>query len=302
MKSIKVICSTLFVIGILFNSNAQNASDVVSVKKFYNDGWQTYISMDFNKIMNLYTDKAVSIDPAGGITTGKKAMREVWEGFYKMIEGKPTFSFEEPNIQVLTPDVAIITYNYADDIKIQGQQVGGKKSGLMVVQKINGGWKLAADASVPVLPMPDFIAQNNSDEKDINTVYEKAMNALNKFDAKAMASLFTENADLIDPSGAIIHSRAAIEQHHKTLFAFFSKMPKPDNFSRELFDKNFRLFAPDKAIYTYRQVETATFGDKKRVDEMAHNVLLVKQNGQWLIESLTLTPKTESPVAVASKH
>jgi uncharacterized protein (TIGR02246 family) len=302
MKTINFICTALFITGLFLNVTAQNATDVAAVKKFYYDGWQTYLTMDFNKIMTLYTDKVVSIDPAGGITTDKKTMRETWEGFFKMLDTKPTFTYQEPNIRFITPDVAVVSFKYADDIKMQGQQIGGEKSGLMIVQKVNGAWKLTVDASVPVLSMPDFTAQTNLVEQAINTVYEKAMTALNTRDAAAMAALFTEDADLVDPSGTIVHGRAAIQQHHVALFNFWSKLPKPDRFSREISDKKLRSIAPDKVLYTYRQIETSVFGGKNRVDEMTHSVLLINQNGQWLIESLTLTPKTESPIAVAAKH
>ena len=40
------------------------------------------------------------------------------------------------------------------DIKIGGHQVGGKSTGMAVVRKINGQWKLEFDSITPQLGMP----------------------------------------------------------------------------------------------------------------------------------------------------
>jgi len=142
-----------FALCVFSNVQAQTTSDAASVKTFWKEVWQAYQTGNTEKVMGVYTDNASSITPDGRIQVGKDAMKTDWENFMKMTDEAPKFSYEEPTIRLITPDVAVVTYATEADIKIGGQQVGGKMIGLSVLHKINGKWMVETDSMTPVLPM-----------------------------------------------------------------------------------------------------------------------------------------------------
>jgi len=155
-KLLHLATATFFLALFVYpNVQAQTAADAASVKAFWKEVWQAYQTGDTDKVMQVYTDNASSITPDGRLQTGKAAMKEDWENFMKMVDETPKFSPGEPNIRLITPDVAIVTYSTEADIKMGGQQVGGKMLGMAVAHKINGKWMLETDSMTPVLPMPE---------------------------------------------------------------------------------------------------------------------------------------------------
>ncbi|MFN0214402.1 MAG: YybH family protein [Saprospiraceae bacterium] len=103
----------------------------------------------------IYSDDAAEIDPGGNITFGKKALREGWDGFMKVADEAPKFKYENVLVRMLTNDVALAVWDAEADIKIQGQQLGGKTKGSAVLRKVNGQWKLEFDQITSVIPMPE---------------------------------------------------------------------------------------------------------------------------------------------------
>jgi uncharacterized protein (TIGR02246 family) len=101
-----------------------------------------------------YTDEAAEISPDGHLTQGKKALREGWDAFMKMVDTRPKFTYETPSVRILSPEFAILTWTSTADIKIQGQQIGGKTTGVAFVRKIKGRWMIELDALIPVMEMP----------------------------------------------------------------------------------------------------------------------------------------------------
>lgn len=103
---------------------------------------------------SLYSEDATEVDPGGNITFGKKALREGWDAFMKMADETPKFKYENVLVRMLTADVALAVWDSEADIKIQGQQLGGKTKGSAVLRKVNGTWKLEFDQITPMLGMP----------------------------------------------------------------------------------------------------------------------------------------------------
>lgn len=156
MKNIFFSTLALLLLSLFSSSaNAQTAADEAAVKTFWKEVWKAYESGNVDEVMKLYADKACSITPDGRLQSGKEAMKTDWENFTKMTDAPPKFSYEEPTIRVITADVAIVTYATQADIKIGGQQVGGKMLGMAVLHKVNGKWTVEADSSTPVIEMPE---------------------------------------------------------------------------------------------------------------------------------------------------
>lgn len=136
-------------------ATAQNAADEAAVKTFWKDVWKLYESGNIDEVMKIYTDNASSITPDGRLQSGKAAMKADWENFLKVVDSAPKFSYEEPSIRVITADVAIVNYSTQADIKVGGQQVGGKMLGIAVLHKVNDKWMIESDSMTPVIEMPE---------------------------------------------------------------------------------------------------------------------------------------------------
>jgi len=145
----------LVAFGFLTNAvQAQTKADEAALKSFWKDVWTAYDSGNDDKMFAYYTENACEINPGGIITCGKKALIDSWNQFMKMVDTRPKFSFSDPSVRFITPEVGIISWDSGADIKIKGQQIGGKTKGMAVVHKINGKWLIEFDSLTPVMQMP----------------------------------------------------------------------------------------------------------------------------------------------------
>ena len=133
---------------------AQTPADETAVKSFWKEVWQAYESGDINKVMAYYTDNAQEISPDGSLASGKKTLIDNWNTFMKMLDGKPSFQTSEPTIRFITPDVVLIISDTEADLKMGGQQIGGKTKDTVLLHKINGRWYVEFDSMTPVIEMP----------------------------------------------------------------------------------------------------------------------------------------------------
>lgn len=161
-----ILFSTLAIFSFCFQMNAQSSGalwvgsrsatgEAKAVHAAIAQSYDAFIAGNMEKGFAVYTDDAVEIDPTGNMTVGKKAMLEGWEAFSKMADETPKFSYSNVQVRMLTNDVAIAIWDSEADIKIGGQQVGGKTKGSGVMRKINGSWKLEFDQLTPLAPMPE---------------------------------------------------------------------------------------------------------------------------------------------------
>lgn len=161
-----ILFSTLTILAFCFQLNAQSqgalwmgsrsaTGEAKAVHAAIAQSYDAFIAGDVEKGFAVYTDDAVEIDPGGNITFGKKALLEGWEAFSKMADEAPKFKYENVQVRILTNDVALAVWDSEADIKIGGQQLGGKTKGMAVMRKINGAWKLEFDSITPIMPMPE---------------------------------------------------------------------------------------------------------------------------------------------------
>lgn len=157
MKNILFSTLTLlFASTFTFNVNAQTSKEEASLLKMWDDVWAAYEAGDEAKMWSFYADNACEIYPDGSSICGTKAIKEGYEMFKTMLEGKPSWSMTKPTITFLGSDVAILIADVTADIKLKGgQQIGGKSKFATVVHKVNGQWLIAFDSQTPVIPMPE---------------------------------------------------------------------------------------------------------------------------------------------------
>jgi uncharacterized protein (TIGR02246 family) len=132
------------------SGNAEANAVHAAITKSYD----AFIAGDMVQGFAVYTDDATEIGPDGSITHGKKAMLEGWEAFKNMADEAPKFSYSNVRVRLLTNDIAIVLLDSEADIKIGGQQVGGKSVCSAVMRKIKGEWKLEFDQLTPLMGMP----------------------------------------------------------------------------------------------------------------------------------------------------
>ncbi len=141
--------------GVLWVGSRSSNANANAVHSFITETYDAFANGDDAKGWAGYTEEAAEIDPMGNITFGKKALLEGWDGFMKMADEKPVFTYSNVLVRMLTNDVALAVFDSEADIKIGGQQVGGKTKGMAVLRKINGQWKLEFDSITPIIPMPE---------------------------------------------------------------------------------------------------------------------------------------------------
>lgn len=134
---------------------AQNAADQTAVLKMWDDVWKAYEAGDEAKMWSFYAENACEIYPDGSSLCGKKAIREGYDAFKGMLDGKPSWEMTKPSVQFLGADVVLLMSDVTSDIKLKGgMQIGGKSKFATIIRKVNGHWLIEFDSQTPVLPPP----------------------------------------------------------------------------------------------------------------------------------------------------
>ena len=302
MKSIKLFFAALLMTGLFTTVHAQQASIKAEVIKTFNKVAEAFNTGNDAHGWSYYAENACEITPDGTLTVGKPALKASWDGFMKMADSRPTFTYTNPSVQVITSDVAVLTFDSEADIKIKGQQVGGKTKGIAVLHKVNGQWIVEADAITPVTSMPALNAQTStkfSENEVFKAIDEKAKKAFRTNDVQGFVSLFTVDAVHVSPMGQVVKGKEALTKHFTELFKMFGQGPKPDRVTSERLNETGQFISPDVYTTTFNEKSTSYFGNKTQEMEEAHSVLLVKKGNDWLIQNITVTFKGEMPKSVA---
>jgi uncharacterized protein (TIGR02246 family) len=151
-----------------------------------------------------------------------------------------------------------------------------------------------ATTALVALPMqagdgpPQPAAPQTEDEKAIRAVDEAFVRDYNKGDSKALAALFTEDAEVVEADGTRFRGRDLVEQDLADTFATV----KGARIALEIGE--IRFVHPDVAKEEGRSVVTPPAGAPV---SRAYTVLYVKRAGKWLIDSVR-----EEPDLMVSPH
>ncbi len=134
--------------------NAAAQDNQATFEAFLKKVYDSYQSGNNDAMWSFYTDNSAEITPDGRFTSGKQALKAGWDEFMGMVDGKPSFTYKLSSWRLITPDVALVTWDSTADIKVQGQQMGGPSTCVAVLRKIKGEWKIEFDGMTPVIQMP----------------------------------------------------------------------------------------------------------------------------------------------------
>ena len=145
----------------------------------------------------------------------------------------------------------------------------------------------AAVSATPPITGETNLTSRVEDERAIRAVANEFTRAFNAGDARAIANLYADDAELIDEYGAMIQRRAAIQNFYSSLFA----------------ERKGATIAISLASLRFLGLDTARETGQTRVkpaaDEPAtyreYTLLYVKQNGRWKYSSV----HEEHPSALA---
>ncbi len=125
-----------------------------SVEKFLADVYTAYDKMNYKLLKSYYDRQAGEISPDGSMIQGLKHLEVSWKAFDAMVDERPKFSYQLTSSRMVSPEIAVVTWNSDADIKVKGQQVGGPTIGMAVLKKKNDSWIILFDSMTPVMPAP----------------------------------------------------------------------------------------------------------------------------------------------------
>jgi uncharacterized protein (TIGR02246 family) len=145
------------------------------------------------------------------------------------------------------------------------------------------------------LPQISFATAVSKDEEEIRSLETQQQETWNKHDAKAYASLFTENGDCVNVVGWWWKGRAEIEQKLTAAYAFVFRESV-----LTITNVDVRLLTPTVAIAHVRWTMTGarTPQGYAKVQQGIQTQSLIKSDGKWLIEAFqntTAIPETPFP-------
>jgi uncharacterized protein (TIGR02246 family) len=127
-------------------------------------------------------------------------------------------------------------------------------------------------------PAGALLTDRPEDETAIKKVTEAFVHAFNAGDARSVAGLYTDDAELIDEFGERLHGRPTIQDFYSALFN------ERKGATIEIFPVSLRFLGPDVAKEEGQTRVVPTGGEA--VSYRDYTVLYVKQGGRWLHSSV----------------
>jgi uncharacterized protein (TIGR02246 family) len=136
--------------------------------------------------------------------------------------------------------------------------------------------------AIVLLIMPQARAADDAQKSNEEQITGRAMefvNAWNEHDAKAMAMLWAEDGDFVNPFGRMAQGREEIE---KLFAADHAGMMKDTTYSMTL--KSVKMVTPDVAVATWdgtvSGIKTPDGTELPKLDHLV-TVVTVKKDGKW---------------------
>ena len=139
---------------------------------------------------------------------------------------------------------------------------------------------------VPCLAAADGPAAKPEEEKAIRSSVDAFAQAFSKGDAKAIAGLFTENGEAVDPDGEAIRGREALEAHYA------ARLAEIPGARIETGVESVKPLAPGVATVNGRSRVLGSDGSE--VGGARFAATFVERDGKWLVASLRELPDTKA--------
>jgi len=153
MKSSLIQLIIVFVFASITTTISAQNTDVDKVKTLWSNLLDAYNTGNHDKIFSYYADNASMVTQDGSLIEGRKELIESWKGMMIMLDQKPAFSYANLTVSFVSSDVAKLNWDNTTDIKIEGQQIGGKLKESAVLNKINDNWVIVSDTLRPFMGM-----------------------------------------------------------------------------------------------------------------------------------------------------
>lgn len=289
----------LFLASVLFAqaASAQTADNQATFEAYLKKVYGAFETAGFDGLKKYYSPEATEINPEGRLSQGLAALEADWKEFEKMMDAKPKFTFKLTSWRLLTPEVALLTWDSEDEFYFQGQTMTSKNTSSAVLRKVKGNWLIEFDQLTPKMTysMPD----TQADEAAIRAIGNEAYAAFEARDAARFAAIYTEDVDFVTPFGAVLKGRQAVEQAHAELFKAWTNAPES---KIELSDMNLRFLSPDVALCQWSHKETMMMDGKPVTQETSLINVCQRVDGKWLCSAISLTPVTPPPGMPAAKN
>lgn len=145
MKYLLLLTGSMFFV--CFSCLAQN-NDVEALKKMNHDWLNAYITKDTATLSKILADDFKMVNPNGAIQNKKDNLQNMLDPNVQTL----SVGFDKVEVELLKPDVAILTAWTNFTFKANGKQMTGKNSYQDVYQKRKGKW-VAVAAHVTSLGM-----------------------------------------------------------------------------------------------------------------------------------------------------
>jgi uncharacterized protein (TIGR02246 family) len=173
----------------------------------------------------------------------------------------------------ITLPAIMLTWGWLGTVASAGAQVTSENRAAAAPQAAN---QKAEAGTLPPAGAP--LTDRPEDEKAIQSVAETFTRAYNAGDSKAVAALYTEDAEVIDEHGDRIQGRPVIQDLYSSVF-----QERPGATIRVSID-SLRFLGPDVAK---EEGQTRVKPAGKEPETLRHyTVLYVKQGGRWLHSSV----------------
>ena len=137
------------------NSKSQSGSQAAFFENYIHEMYAAFDKGDNDKLFSYYAANAAEISPDGRFTAGLVNLRASFEEGMKMLDAKPRFTNKFLSYRLIDSDIAIVVWESDADIKIGGQQIGGKTLCSAVLRKIKNQWLIEFDSLTPIMPAPE---------------------------------------------------------------------------------------------------------------------------------------------------
>lgn len=259
--------------------------------------YDAYETGGYDKLMQHYAPTASEIGPDGRLISGLSTLKAAWDEMDKMLDAKPKFTYQLTSWRLVTPDVALITWDTEDEFQIQGQKIVGKHTASALLRKEKGKWLIEHDQLTPKMEFQ--IPGQQADLNAIKALGNEAYAAFGARDAARFAACYTEDVKFVDPFGNIIKGRAAFEQAHAELFKTMANLPEG---KVEIAGMDIHFVNPDVAICQWTHKQTMTINGKAMTEETSLMNTCLRVDGKWLVAAMSLTPVRPIPGMAAPGH
>ncbi len=144
---------TVFVLTFLILSPTENAfaqtfvgdqNDIKIILKNIDDFSRFYMKLDYESIVNAYTEDAVIMPPGADIISGREAIRKQWT--LPIGVKIPYHKISPVEIKIVGEYAYDLGYYEGRTMQKDGNEMSWKGKYLIVWKKVNNQWKIYADA------------------------------------------------------------------------------------------------------------------------------------------------------------